>query len=75
MRDEPLSPRRLRTFILRLWIDEQEQVRGQISEPDSELDSAEEWRTTFRGRDGLWSLLAERLAAAQGAEGFRSDGE
>ena len=75
MRNEPPARRRLRTFILRLWTDEQEEVRGQISELSRELDSAEEWRTTFRGRDGLWALLAERLAAAQGTEEFVSDGK
>jgi len=52
------APRRLRSFLLRLWLDEAGSLRGQISE----LDAKDEWRRTFRGHGGLRALLDERFS-------------
>jgi len=58
MNSNPITPpTRPRSFILRLVVDAHGELRGQISEPGCE----DEWRTTFVGKDELWSLVVSRL--------------
>ena len=52
--DQPTRPR---AFVLRLLLDAQGQLHGQLSEPGS----ADEWHITFAGADVLCALLLRRL--------------
>ncbi len=52
--------KRTRTFVLRLVVDAQGEVRGAVSEPGSE----DEWRSTIVSLDNLCSSLGKRLRSS-----------
>lgn len=58
MNKDPM-PRNHRSgsFILRIIVDADGNLHGQISEPGSD----DEWRATFVGKDALWHVLCSRL--------------
>ena len=45
-----------RSFILRIWLDDSEQLYGQVSDPHSN------WRHPFHTMAELWDLLSQAVA-------------